>query len=219
MGAGCGTFVHYALRQNLDAFGIEPESWKLEVIRRKVKQYGYDRSWAQRIIAGKGESLPFADESFDCVTTYQTLEHVQDVHRCCSEMLRVTRRGGGIHIRCPDYELSTFEGHYRLPWIPGLWGRTAERYLALRRRPVAGLRTLQPVSARILKRLFARAGNEQNRRLRIVNVDYFTALNVLHLRDNLFGYVCTRPVMLAHFLRHFLRTDTVEHLFIHVANR
>ena len=218
MGAGCGTFVHHALHQQLDAFGIEPEPWKLEVVRRKIRHYGYDRSWTERIIAAKGEALPFADKSFDCVTTYQTLEHVRDVYRCCSEMVRITRSGGGIYIRCPDYALSTFEGHYRLPWLPGLRGKTAERYLTLLKRPVTGLRALQPVNTRMLKKTFNQLARERDRRLQVVNIDYARTLNMLRLRDSIAGYLATRPLILAHWLRLLFRADTAVHLFIYVTD-
>jgi 2-polyprenyl-3-methyl-5-hydroxy-6-metoxy-1,4-benzoquinol methylase len=216
MGAGCGTFVHFALAQGFDAYGIEPESWKLEVVRRKVRESGYDRSFAQRIVGAVGETLPFASDSFDCVTTFQTIEHVQDIHACCTEMLRVTRPGGAIYIRCPDYSLATWEGHYRLPWLPGLRGKWARRYLALCRKPVAGLQSLQPVSARMLRRVFAALGGKKNVRLRIVNVDYFRVLRFLHLPDNPLGFVLTRPVFIVQFLRVLFRSDYPVHLCIFV---
>jgi ubiquinone/menaquinone biosynthesis C-methylase UbiE len=216
MGAGCGTFVHFALAQGFDAYGVEPERWKLEVVRRKAEQYGYDTSTIQRIIGATGEALPFDSDSFDCVTTFQTLEHVQDVNACCAEMLRVTKPGGGIHIICPDYNLSTWEGHYRLPWLPGLRGKFAEWYLAFCKKPAAGLRTLQPVSAQMLRRIFASLCDEGRLRLRIVNVDYLRALSYFRLPNNPIGYILTRPVFIAHFLRMTFRSDYSAHLYVFV---
>ncbi|WP_219925286.1 methyltransferase domain-containing protein [Aeromonas veronii] len=36
----------------------------------------------------------FEDNTFDVVTTYQTLEHVQDVAACIDELIRVAKPGG-----------------------------------------------------------------------------------------------------------------------------
>lgn len=211
MGAGCGTFVRHALRQGYDVCGIEPESWKREVARRGMGECGEDPAWTQRIISAVGERLPFADRAFDCVTTFQTLEHVQDVASCCAEMVRVTRPGGWVYVRCPDYALSTYEGHYRLPWPPGLWGKAAERYLALLGKPVAGLRSLQPVSARMLRRIFVKIGNDTGVRLRIVDLDDLRVRTMLRLPAGGFGYLLSRPVFFAHFVRLLFRVDYSVH--------
>jgi len=46
--------------------------------------------------------LPFADESFDVVTMYQTLEHIPDPARALREMLRVCRAGGTVCVVGPN---------------------------------------------------------------------------------------------------------------------
>ncbi|MBN1578284.1 MAG: class I SAM-dependent methyltransferase [Chitinispirillaceae bacterium] len=219
MGAGCGTFVRFALGRGYDAYGIEPAAWKLEVVRRKAGRSGYERSWVQRIIAAVGETLPFDDDAFDCVTTFQTMEHVQDVPACCAEMLRVTRPGGCVYIRCPDYALSTYEGHYRLPWVPGLWGKPAERYLALCGKPPAGLRSLHPVSGGMLRRVFMNLGDDAGIRLRIVNVDERRARGLLHLPDGPLGRALTRPLFAARFLRLLFRIEYPVHLAVFVEGK
>jgi SAM-dependent methyltransferase len=212
MGAGCGTFVRYALQHGFDARGIEPEPWKLEVARRFLQEGGNNPDWAGRMVAAVGEHLPFADATFDCVATFQTLEHVQDVAACCVEMVRVTRPGGCIHIRCPDYSLSTYEGHYRLPWLPGLWGAVAERYLAACGKPVAGLRTLQPVSARKLRRIFGEIGKKQGVALRVIDIDRRKARALLRLPEGPVGALATLPLVPMQFLRFLFRVDYPVHL-------
>lgn len=141
MAAGCGTFMLYGLRRGYDVTGVEPEAWKRIYYARKTELSG-DPSWFQdRMIGAVGESLPFDDQSFDFVTTFQTLEHVADVPRCLAEMVRVLRPGGVLYLRAPDYRCF-FEPHYRLPFLPKMRRDWAERYLRSMGRPVAGLRTL-----------------------------------------------------------------------------
>jgi ubiquinone/menaquinone biosynthesis C-methylase UbiE len=44
------------------------------------------------LIQGKGQSLPFADKSFDAVCEFATLHHVPDPAAVVGEMLRVTKK-------------------------------------------------------------------------------------------------------------------------------
>lgn len=141
MAAGCGTFLLYGLNRGQNVWGIEPEAWKLDYYRRKIHGSGYAPDFVSRMIRGVGEALPFADDSFDTVTTYQTLEHVADVQACISEILRVLKPGGVLYLKAPDYRCF-FEPHYRLPFLPRMRRDWAERYLQFLGRPVTGLRQL-----------------------------------------------------------------------------
>ena len=215
LGAGCGTFVRYALRLGFNAWGVEPQEWKRTVAEHVLHSDGAPL----QVVQGVGEQLPFDDDSFDCVTTFQTLEHVQDLEKCCAEMVRVTRPGGGIYIRCPDYALSTYEGHYRLPWLPGLWGERAERYLQRRGRPLTGLRSLQPVSARMLRDLFTDISGERGTDLTCCNVDYFRIRDKLHLPEHPVVRILSRPLFFAQYLRLLFRADYPVHLYIRVGQK
>jgi SAM-dependent methyltransferase len=46
--------------------------------------------------------LPFRHDSFDCVTMFDVLEHIDDDAKAVSEARRVTRSGGTILVSCPD---------------------------------------------------------------------------------------------------------------------
>ncbi len=139
--AGCGTFMLHGLRRGYDVSGIEPEEWKRTYYQRKIELCGYPAGYVRRMVAAYGEALPFEDESFDVVTTFQTLEHVADVRQCIAEMARVLRPGGVLYLRAPDYNCF-FEPHYRLPFLPTMRRDWAERYLRWLGRPVEGLRSL-----------------------------------------------------------------------------
>lgn len=71
-------------------------------------------------VVASGESLPFADNSFDLAVSFQTLEHCQYPSKVIAEMKRVLKPGGYIiltthgiwmHHPCPhDYYRWTNEG-------------------------------------------------------------------------------------------------------------
>ena len=141
MAAGCGTFMLHGLRNGFDVIGVEPEPWKRVYYERKVALSDYPAEFTGRMVGAIGEALPFDDESFDLVTTFQTLEHVANVDQCICEMIRVLRPGGLLYLRAPDYRCF-FEPHYRLPFLPVMRRDWAARHLRLLGRPIAGLATL-----------------------------------------------------------------------------
>jgi SAM-dependent methyltransferase len=86
-------------------------------------------------VYGRAEALPFEPGSFDLVTVFDVLEHLDDDVLALREMARVLRPGGGVAIAVPAYQ-----------WM---WGRQDEisnhrrRYtkrLLKRRLEQAGLR-------------------------------------------------------------------------------
>lgn len=145
MASGCGTFVFGGLVRGFDVYGVEPELWKHRFNHLKAAALQYPGKWMSRCVRAVGERLPWKDGAFRAVSSYQTLEHVNDVRLCLSEMLRVLRPGGRLFLYFPDYR-STFEGHYRIPWLPLFPKALARRYLKVLGRPMAGLDSLHYVT-------------------------------------------------------------------------
>lgn len=56
--------------------------------------------------------LPFKDESFDCVVSFQVIEHIEDDRRLISEIYRVLRKGGRFIVTTPNRPMSLT----RNPW-------------------------------------------------------------------------------------------------------
>ena len=117
MACGVGTFLFYGLHKGYDVYGMEPENWKLQYMHNKIDECNYPKEWKKRIIEGVGEKLPFENETFDYIGTYQTLEHVQNLEKCIDEMIRVLKNGGKLKIHAPDYD-SFYETHYHLIFFP-----------------------------------------------------------------------------------------------------
>jgi SAM-dependent methyltransferase len=75
---------------------------------------------------GPDGCLPFADASFDAVTSNMVFEHIADVRRPVSEIARVLKPGGLFVVLFPSREL-WFEQHVGLPFAhrfarPGYFG-------------------------------------------------------------------------------------------------
>jgi ubiquinone/menaquinone biosynthesis C-methylase UbiE len=220
MASGCGSAVFYGLLNGYDMRGVDPEAWKHTFNAMKAAEYGYPREWITRFHTGVGESLPYEDDHFDCTTSYQTLEHVQDVRKALTEMLRVTRVGGGAHIHCPDYS-STFEGHYRLPWLPLFPRSWAEAYLRALGRPVKGLGTLNYTTrANILRTLRSIGRENPSWRLQVVDVE---RANVERTLDKALGSgarplapLALKLARAARYARKLFTSELTVDLFIYV---
>ena len=135
LGSGVGSFVAACAKRGLNCFGAEPDRigngaqlTAIQIAKRRVSRPVF--------VAAVGESLPFADGSFDLVTLNQVIEHVSDQQAVLSEATRVLKEGGAAYIACPNY-LRFYEPHYKIVWFPLLPKVLGRLYLRLRgRRPV-----------------------------------------------------------------------------------
>jgi SAM-dependent methyltransferase len=120
-------------------------------------------------VVGRAEALPFEDHSFDLVTAFDVIEHIDDDLGALQEIARVVRPTGAVAIAVPAYE-----------WM---WGRQDEvnghrrrytRWLLRRRLEAAGLHVermtsfnsflFPPIATiRLLRRLYREAGKGQDR--------------------------------------------------------
>jgi SAM-dependent methyltransferase len=79
--------------------------------------------YATTDVLGTGETLPFADESFDAVLSFSVLEHVRDPFRCAAEIERVLKHGGLVHVSVPHLApYHGFPSHYYNMTRQGLEG-------------------------------------------------------------------------------------------------
>lgn len=113
VGCGCGKQLFHWLCRGYDAYEIDCCKWKMEFCLQKIKDFSFPETWKDHFIFGKGEELPFKDNEFDAVASWQVLEHVDDWKTCIQEMLRVTKPGGVLFINAPDYR-NSYEEHYRV---------------------------------------------------------------------------------------------------------
>lgn len=119
IGSGFGNFLLVTRKQyNIDAYGVEPAGdgfGNSDSISKKILlENGVDPNV---IFNGRGEALPFSDNSFDLVFSTNVLEHVESPEMVLGEAIRVCKKGGIIQIVVPNYG-SFFDGHYACFYLP-----------------------------------------------------------------------------------------------------
>ncbi len=102
---GCGGGINHAFYDPAaitSYAGIDPHAGLLEGARAAAREKG----WAADLRQGRGEAIPFADASFDCVVCTFTLCSVRDPRQVMAELRRILRPGGEAlfleHGRAPD---------------------------------------------------------------------------------------------------------------------
>lgn len=101
LGAGVG-MAAFAFARSGAAFvcAAEPDSSEEVGYRSLLRRPPDDLHLS--IVEAFGETLPFADETFDLVYCRQVLHHARDLDRMVAEMARVTRRGGQV-VACREH--------------------------------------------------------------------------------------------------------------------
>ena len=204
--------VFYALLKGYQAYGVEPEGWKFEFIRKKSKEYNYPNSWLNHFIKGCGEQLPFKDQCFDIISSYQTLEHVDNLHSCLGEMDRCLKDGGVLHLQFPNYGNSFYEGHYRIPIWPNMNRSLFRFYLKLLGKPSPGLDTINYTNPKFFRDFF-------------YDKNYIiTDLNHMHVKDRIrkklkihnsrFLSILTRIYLASRIARNFMTRENSSNLLL-----
>lgn len=111
---GCGTGLNVQLLGRYgEARGVDMSPDALEICRRRG---------VENVSLHQAGELPFATESFDLLTAFDVIEHIEDDRGALLEFKRVIRPGGTLLIYTPA-----------LPWFYGEHDRIVEhkrRYMA-----------------------------------------------------------------------------------------
>ncbi|MDT8280067.1 MAG: class I SAM-dependent methyltransferase [Erythrobacter sp.] len=96
--------------------GIDPHEGLLDGTRAAAQAKG----WVADLRAAKGEAIPFADSSFDCVVCTFTLCSVDDPAQVTRELRRILRPGGQAlfleHGRAPDAGVRRWQERIEPVW-------------------------------------------------------------------------------------------------------
>ncbi len=104
VGCGVGLYLQALQAPTPHVFGVE-----IEAERARQAQVHGD------VTQSPGESLPFAQNTFDLVLSHEVIEHVADDQACVVEMVRVLKVGGRLVLFCPNrfYPFETHGHHWR----------------------------------------------------------------------------------------------------------
>lgn len=82
----------------------------------------HERPQQMTYLAAGAEDIPFGDGHFDFVSTFNSLDHTDDVGAAIAEITRITRRGGSLLLLCDV-------GHEPTPTEPQAFGwEIADRF-------------------------------------------------------------------------------------------
>jgi SAM-dependent methyltransferase len=115
---GCGTG---AFLEHLERFGtVSAVDGDPDAVR-----FCHERGRSEVRHVGPAEPLPFADESFDLVTTLDVIEHIEDDVSALRELRRVLRPGGLLLVAVPAFmflwgDQDEISHHFRRYTAPSL---------------------------------------------------------------------------------------------------
>ncbi len=94
IGCGIGTVVHELSKKGYDTTGIDISIEAIEYGRKKYDNINLEVQPA--------ETLPYEDESFEIVLSFDLFEHIAEIDRHISEVRRVLRPGGYYLFQTPN---------------------------------------------------------------------------------------------------------------------
>ncbi|WP_338465880.1 class I SAM-dependent methyltransferase [Novosphingobium sp. ZN18A2] len=117
LGCGGGINQRFYDRRKVSAFsGIDPTRKLLDYAQEQARKKGWDAD----IREGKGEAIPFGDDTFDTVVCTYTLCSVDDPVRVLSEMRRILKSGGQFlfleHGLSPDHRVEKWQRRIEPVW-------------------------------------------------------------------------------------------------------
>ncbi len=107
VGCGAGRHAFEAYRRGADVIAFdrdESELRSVEAILRAMAETGEAPAAASaKVVLGDALSLPYADETFDCVIASEILEHIPQDDAAIAELVRVLKVGGTLAVSVPRW--------------------------------------------------------------------------------------------------------------------
>ncbi|CQD14786.1 methyltransferase [Mycobacterium lentiflavum] len=107
VGCGAGRHAFEAYRRGADIIAFdrdEAELKSVETILRAMAENGEAPAAATaEAVVGDALSLPYPDETFDCVIASEILEHVTQDDAVIAELIRVVKVGGTLAVSVPRW--------------------------------------------------------------------------------------------------------------------
>jgi SAM-dependent methyltransferase len=97
LGCGWGRWTFSAIKSGYTAVGVDPQEHLIQAAGRVNRQLGYSAEF----IRGDGRSLPFDNDTFDCIFSFSVLQHFapDQLDITLAEMARVLRPNGRVYVQ------------------------------------------------------------------------------------------------------------------------
>lgn len=96
-GAGTGNLTRFFLEERCSVTACDVSRMSLDILKKKMVTHRLNTTLLT------GDSLPFADQTFDMAVTYSVLHHIPDYLYAVGELVRVLKPGGLLYI---DHEFN-----------------------------------------------------------------------------------------------------------------
>jgi SAM-dependent methyltransferase len=107
VGCGAGRHAFEAYRRGADVVAFDRDESELRTvdgILQAMAETGEAPAAASaKVVVGDALSLPYADETFDCVIASEILEHVPQDDAAIAELIRVLKVGGTLAVSVPRW--------------------------------------------------------------------------------------------------------------------
>lgn len=107
VGCGAGRHAFEAYRRGADVVAFdraESELRSVDTILRAMAEGGEVPAKASaKVVVGDALSLPYADQTFDCVIASEILEHIPEDDAAIAELIRVLKVGGTLVVSVPRW--------------------------------------------------------------------------------------------------------------------
>jgi SAM-dependent methyltransferase len=125
IGCGIGYVVALYAAGGARVTGVDIAARSVELTRDRLRVFGLDAD----IRKADAEALPFADESFDLVTSFGVLHHTPNTQTAIREAIRVLRPGGRVILMFYHRNSFAYRVLFPLKRIlqPSNWGKSADQ--------------------------------------------------------------------------------------------
>src|SRR6201984_86865 len=107
VGCGAGRHAFEAYRRGAEVVAFDRDETELrsvDTILRAMAETGEAPAAASaKVVLGDALSLPYADETFDCVIASEILEHIPQDDVAIPELIRVLKVGGTLAVSVPRW--------------------------------------------------------------------------------------------------------------------
>lgn len=119
LGSGRGYFLIDAARRGYTVEGLEFSKRYIEETNKKAHEAGL----AIPVVQGRGENMPYEDNSFGFINMAEVIEHVEDPEKVMEEVYRVLSPGGMAYVSVPSrYSIKDTHFHlWGINWMPRAW--------------------------------------------------------------------------------------------------
>jgi SAM-dependent methyltransferase len=143
IGSGYGVFLSVTEdKTGANVFGLEPAPQEFFGTINGCKMFFNLKGKTPSVVSADGEAIPFKDNSFDVICSFNAIEHSRNPERVIDETVRVLAPGGYAVLTFPNYG-SWWEGHYGILWFPNIPKWLAKLYVRLYGRNPSFIDTLQ----------------------------------------------------------------------------